>query len=685
MNERNQQNIKEYLQRSDVQARIWQDIQDARSKATVTISRAASLFNFSESQLREWEKRGLVQTERSLLSQDGKGSTGHRQYSPTELDKLAIIRELIKYGSYAPGDIPVDVDQLWMQIAPNQEEPALKPGVAPRQADRLPIDSRVRAIDKQKSWSYFVSQAVRISLMLICEDIRDTVAGLILPLESRNLARSLRESSFDKLVGKPGPSLVGWLGKNRSFYMFLTDEPGFEYPTDFRVQALVPVERRTAEADTVLDNILIVVQRNARPLSLSPDLIQAVKRLLNLVYERVETWQPSFESGMRDLLYQTPDLERASRVAGDIIFNSLLERIIDLGGKTSDNRDRWSFCALLLSADVNLPLQQQVLTVRAQTRNSPYEIGVTSVNPADPDPIFKDNLSLKAFQSGQTVYFAKTLPGQSMISFQLPRVLPSAFSRGNKVDPSALDAKNLPEKSTHSALAVPIGGEYGISSAVLYIAAEYMQAFTESDQRVVRMVSRMIEELLLTSQARRQVVGKVGNIVNYPSVVDETFQGFASETDFMDELDFLLSNIQKGGTIDAESEENVSIISIDIDNQSSMAMTYGNRMARNVSQQMGFRIRGQMQLSDRYAAGKLFHRVTTHLGVASYSLQKLEELLGRYPTDVATNMVRALIVAGTEEILNRGKSEGGDRIITWDIGPGGGWEIGEIGEIEALH
>ncbi len=44
MNEQNIQRIKEHLQKKDAQERIQKRMQEARSKATVTISRAASLF-----------------------------------------------------------------------------------------------------------------------------------------------------------------------------------------------------------------------------------------------------------------------------------------------------------------------------------------------------------------------------------------------------------------------------------------------------------------------------------------------------------------------------------------------------------------------------------------------------------------------------------------------------------------
>src|SRR6266480_5192675 len=115
MNEPNIERVRTYLQSKEVQERIQKRMLDARSKATVTISRAAGLFDFTESQLREWEKRGLLKTERAALSQDSKTSTGHRQFSPDELDKLALIKELMNQG-YALSEIPQNIDDIWQQI-----------------------------------------------------------------------------------------------------------------------------------------------------------------------------------------------------------------------------------------------------------------------------------------------------------------------------------------------------------------------------------------------------------------------------------------------------------------------------------------------------------------------------------------------------------------------------------------
>ncbi len=154
------QEIKEYLQHKDVQERILRSIEDARSKATVTISRAAKLFGFSESQLREWEKRGLLSTERQALSPEARG---HRQYSPAELEKLAIIRELIDHKGSQLGDIPADVDEIWRSISHADGQYSLKArddrARYVNEADTLHIDQRILHLRDEAFWRFYYSEA----------------------------------------------------------------------------------------------------------------------------------------------------------------------------------------------------------------------------------------------------------------------------------------------------------------------------------------------------------------------------------------------------------------------------------------------------------------------------------------------------------------------------------------------
>jgi len=173
MNDRNIHNIKSYLQTEEVQKRISENMLRRRSEVTVTIGRAAELFGFTENQLRDWEDRGLLTPQRS---------TKQRQYTLADLDKLTIIRELID-AKYAPGDIPLDIDSIWYEIySPIEQVSPLITDV--NRSNHLHIDQRIDRAEKEQFWRYYASQALRLSLMLICEDVPDTSAGagLVLPL-----------------------------------------------------------------------------------------------------------------------------------------------------------------------------------------------------------------------------------------------------------------------------------------------------------------------------------------------------------------------------------------------------------------------------------------------------------------------------------------------------------------------
>src|ERR1700736_1404209 len=98
-----ERNVQRYLLGEDVQERIRQSIQRSRVEATVTIGRAASLFGFSESKLRDLETSGHLSPLRS------KDSKGQRQYSLNELVKLAVIRELLN-ARYTTSEIPQEID-----------------------------------------------------------------------------------------------------------------------------------------------------------------------------------------------------------------------------------------------------------------------------------------------------------------------------------------------------------------------------------------------------------------------------------------------------------------------------------------------------------------------------------------------------------------------------------------------
>lgn len=677
MDDKSLQNIKQHLQDRDAQQRILKNIERAHSETTVTIGRAASLFEFTENQLRDWEVKNRLTPNKS--------TGGQRLYPLSELDKLAIIRELLD-AKFAPGDIPENIDKIWNAISPREGQE-----VSPAASDgrHLLIDRRVDENDQNVFWQYFVSQVLRISLLLICEDMPETIAGLVVPLQ-----QSERIYSNDpKDLQRVGLSLVGWLTRNRTFHAFLDTSPSFEFPSDFRIEYL-----NMPDANTYPFTPYIVIQRRTRGLTLSSVLVETIYRLLQLVYSEVEHWRPSFQAGMRDYVYQVTDFSRGTYVT-DPVLEGIMNMVVELGGKSTDGKDRWRFCGLLLPEDGTLPMQQRNLVVRAQSKHTPIRWSNVVLSKNYP------GLSFRAYQSGHAIYRPDIHINDHIL------------------------ANREFEETTLSAIAIPVAGENGMAVAALYVASDESGAFSKADQRALRLMTRMIEELLSTYQSRHQMPGKLANLLNNPGLVDLAFRDFRSEDDFINDLDAFLATIQARNDIEPQNRpdpsikpnEAVSFIAIDIDNQAGLATKYGDQVARNLSREVGLRLRGQLSLLSNPEYRQLYHinadsyyimlvgmpldevrslaltlynqirgdyridahrtavgrpvkredmlelkNVTVRLGVQTYMYAKLKEVLKRHPSETAILDVRALVLVNFDESLKKGQVEGGDVIVGWN-------------------
>jgi hypothetical protein len=707
--------LRAYLQRNDVQARIQQSINDSREGATVSIGRMAQLFHMKESKIRDLDARGLLNPSRTKES-----NTGQRQYAPSELEKLAIINELLVQGRYSAGDIPENIDEIWRSLAPTDEQLPPSSGRSEpqsgfvREADYMPIDKRVAfAYYQEAFWRFYASQALRLSLMLIYEDYHFTRAGLILPLHKKDAYAAVQQSGD---IANAGESLIGWLGQNHSFYTFLDPSPSFEYRSDFLIFPLQAVEESEPH-----DNTLIAVPRLEmgtvyREFVLTAPVVETIRRLLEPLYTQVPDWNVYLGRGMRDIANPLMDFNNNANLA-DIILTHMTKTAVHLGGRDEQDEQRWRFCCILTPNDLQLPLQQRSLVVRAKSKYAPstYKIGTTFVAP---DRAIV-SLSLRAYQSGRIVYRPLVTPeDQSVVNQDL-------------------------EAPVRSAIAVPVGGEDGTPQAVLYLVSAEAEAFSESDQRVLRMVGRMIEELLLTYQARIGTTRKISSLVTSPTTVDPSFAMFASENDLMADIAALLYALKyrtKGNQAGSQSENPadvlarrkmrvspekvISFLGIDVDNQTSYTLKYGERMSKNLSRLVGLRIQRQLPaLFSNFEDCRMYHAygdryyvllngisldqarakavllkdtlddtyqvdalrfsieqptqsesmlvsaddITVRLGVSSYPYQKLEELLQRYPDETAIASTIALIMSGGLDLLLKlGQDEGGDVIFSWD-------------------
>jgi len=707
MDKRSKQRVViEHLRREDAQERIIQKIQKGRAEATVTISRAAELFDLSENRLRDWEEHGFLSPQRPT------GPKGRRLYTPGELDKLAIIRELIDAG-YGPSDIPPDVDKIFQSLLSVNDQHTMTDLFDPlfshgEKLDDQVIDQRLITARSELFLRFYVSQALRMALMLICEDLPDTTAALILPL--RSPGTGLPVLSMDDLPNI-GEAIVGWLGRSRSSHTLFTTLPTFRYSTDYRLLPLV-VMREDHFEEEAHGGTLLLLDRRANPLTLDAPVVDLVRRLLTPIYEDGALLRSYLGPGMRDVIDPATDFASSANYY-DNLLNGLTDMAVRLGGKIGEE-NRWRFSCCLLSKDIQLPLSQRSLVVRAQSAYAPYKPGVTTVTPQK----HGESPSIRALQGGHIVYIPRVLPSDTSIAF-----------------------RDM-EGPVRSMLAVPIGGEEGSAIAVLYITSFEQNAFQEGDLRVLRIVARMIEEVLCTYYIRQQVTRHLGDLLRRPGLVDTFFESFLSEVDFIHDVEALLSSVQvevkkravhagqKNGTLqdvtsysDEEARLQVtSFICVDIDKQNNLANKYGDRIARSLTHEVGERIQEQLRTffkeypycqlyhinADRFFimlkqtplnlartyAERLRHglvgsfkldalhtsayqstrpdsmlelpNISVRLGVTSYTVNKLEEILSKYSSDQALSEVRSIITSALAVSLERGRNEGGNVVISWD-------------------
>ncbi len=678
---RSKTTIREHLQKEDVQERILQYIQKGRDEATVTISRAAELFGITENKLRDWEEYGILNPLRPS------GPKGRRLYTPAELDKLAVIRELLNAG-YVASDIPPDIDKLWLAIrVPRESLPyAERQEQVGQEAEPL-INLRIAQGRTELYWRYYVSHALRLSLMLISEDMPHTSVGLVLPLQSENMSSMIRQVEDVPALGE---SLISWLSQSRSSHTLLSARPTFQYSSDYRIEHLQVIKAGVPQEDAE-DPTLIVIQREAKPLTLNAIAVETIRRLLKPIYADVESLRECFGNGARDVLWPATDLESNVNYE-DVILNGLCDIIVRLGGLTDNGQPRWRFSSVFLPnyPSSGLSRQQRSLIVRAQSEHAPYIIGVTMHVPQEPFL----SACIKAFQSGHSMYTPDTRESLQQTQHDGEGVL-------------------------RSSIAIPIDDTDGTALAVLYVASQQKQAFSESDQRVLRMVGRMIQELIQTYQLRQQAGSRLREMLINPAIVDTHFQEFQSEDDFIQHVEAILREVQ--AREEFGPAENVSLIAVDIDNQSSIANNYGDRMARDLSRAVGLRIHSQLRAFKDATEYKLYHicadrfyillhnmtleqarakadllkqtlegsysidphrspagqptpsenmvtlsPITVRLGVTSYPYQKLQEILQRYTVELAVSDIRMQITGFLEEELALGKQKGGNVVMSWD-------------------
>ena len=561
------QRIKKILQEKDVQFRVQENIRRGQEDVKVTIGRASELFHLKASKLRELDD--LLMPGRGRSKDTG---GGQRQYSLTELNKLAIISELLNNEKISSSDIPPDIDEIWASVSLIDEDVHEASAFNNSKTHVEPsIDQRVEDANEEAFWRYFTSQALHLALNLICEDIPDVVAGIVLPLRRRNNASLVLESQD---INQLGECLIGWRDQNRSFVTFYTPAPHFDFPSDFRVRGL-----KAEEESEPRDKTFVVLQRKTIHLSLSLPVVETIRRLLAPIYEDMPTKKPYFEQGMKDVTY--PAIPSVGTTIPDTMLTAFANMAVRLGGKKVNGEDRWKFCAILVPDDLSLSLQQRSLIVQAQSSQSPHTVGKTKVSPDAPGkPIL--SLSLRAFQGIRVLYRPQVSIEDETIAFRKD------------------------EGAMQSAIALPIKGRGDLPVGLLYLVSDEAKAFDIDYQRVLQMIALMLGELLDSLRALQQSEERLSDVIARPQVVNKTLGAFLSENDFVRDVEGILRAVLESdpSTMDGVT----SFISIDVDNLSKLTNKYGNQVLISLSKALGNRIEEQIGLLfDKQQGCKMYH------------------------------------------------------------------------------
>ncbi len=576
--------IEEYLRQPDTREKIQRKIIDARSAATVTITRAADLFGFSDTQLRDWDRLGFV----SPLRSDGakQDDKKHRQYSRAELDVLAAIR-ILRDGSYSITEIRQNIgvirdiaNQLGQEVftLPGTAERTTQPvGVTQEPANVPPIDQLLDNADNELFWRFYAASALRLSLSLLAEYNPNTIVGLVMPLGS-NIPASVTTANIADL----GECLIGWLRPGYSFYLLYTPHPSFEQYTDFRMHPLQAIQ----------DNTWAVVQRKPGQLNISSQVRTTIQRLLAPLYEHEQEWLPFFKAGQHSFSFPTADFvpEAAENPTKRIHLTSLANLAVSMG------RDKgWRFACILTSRNPQLSVSEHQLIVQAVSENAPEaykeKLERTIIYPT----ATIISVSMRAYQGGCICYRHRAVPqDESIFNYDL-------------------------EQPLGSCIAVPIGGEEAKPLGVIYLASSRQDAFDEDDQRLLRMIARMAQELLLTFQTRFKVTEQLKSLIEKPALADQAFdiEGVCSETELIDRFERLLQVVWsrddlKGPLSEILARDDVrdrraamvkyyytndvlTFYCFDVNDQTSLTQKYGEIMTRNLSRVVAIRARNKLK------------------------------------------------------------------------------------------
>lgn len=669
------------LREPEVRVRLQERQRKLLDDMTTSIGQVAKALRRTVTQLRNWEKQRALIPERA----PSKGQEGQRRYDRNDLKKLAVIEELLR-RSYSLSDIAAFMAKGYAQL---QDDTAPVSG-APAEAAQSLIE-RINQAEQGYFWRFFVPQVLYLAISLVFEAPPAGDVGLFLPIHAAAQFAAAPKLTHAGEIVRLGRTLLGWQGRDRPFYTAFSEQGiALEYPN---LYGLIPLDELTPLSPPT--GAYLVADRKIADALKMPDhlalrttglALTTAQRLLLLLQESSAEWVPLMRTEASYMVYHAPDLT-APTLLGDPVLKRMAEMVVRAGGMKADGKTpKWRFACILLPDNPAAPVYQWNLVVQAQSAKSPHQIGVTTLKSEPQTPI---SLSQRALHSGHIV------------------------SRSEISSEDMAIASRIVEEPIRSALALPVEGAEGRSLGVLYIVSDEPAAFNEDDQRFLRVLGKMIGEVVLTYHARRLPAEVLRRIIRTPQMMEQTLEDYPSENDFIEQLEQLLARIHAGEKL----LEHLSFIAIDIDRHIRVAHTFGDWAARNLIWEVGNELQELFRVHSRKPGDLLLYRVyadrfyilmnnfsleatrafaarlkrslthpyrikaahssqderdnkftlevTLRLGVTSYDLERLESFL-RLSSEPVASTVRAFLTRALDQALLAGKNLGGNVIMTWD-------------------
>jgi DNA-binding transcriptional MerR regulator/GGDEF domain-containing protein len=611
-------NLLELLGQADVVQQLREAFVTIQASLTTTISEASDLTKLSESQLRYAEKQGLLSPNRALLDDNGEAQrAGQRRYSADDLLRARLIGFLIDYG-ISLSDIGEFMAHNSMVIQDILDTKSLR------------LRPVLDGADEVAFRRFFIPRVLYYSLMLLFE--RDAIddAGIVFPIR----ATRAELDAFDPApintvddLGRLGHVFVAWRARGRPLATFVTVGNPFD-DQKLQVRAFDDVVSASAAATPRClspQHAYLIYGAEAQA-----ELEQA-ERLLGLRQERAHVSDPSrrtanprvvagrlmryvqwlncspsvvasrSESALSDVLFfNSPEM--VNPTLGDALLNRLANAIVELGGsmrefgddtRTSNQRSvdpcderRWRFSCILMPREPADTFKRQELVVRAQSREAPHRVGVTTTSPQA-----NGGLTFRAYSSGRIAYrpsVTRLDPAVSYVAEEEPI--------GSAIAAPAVDGNGL---------------ERSQPPAIIYVASREEGKFQDDDFLLIRVIGRLVGEIVQTYSSRSHLPSALTDTLTDPEMVDGYFAGFLSELSFVTDLERVFQRLADKPADKPERDRpdpqeapeprkkedrfyqnvrSVSLFGVDIDDYSAIQRVQGDLVARQLTREIGKRL-----------------------------------------------------------------------------------------------